>query len=134
VCGAGTQAPGVHGGWLSEQPGDIRVDRFGAPFSLLSLDSVAPLHLMEFLVQSSRGGWLLMDYGPTGTHSFTGDLWTDVLWIALTDTSDTHQKKHGWDNIRYSINAVYEPSTLELLGIAFAGLLLFGVTRKLRWQ
>jgi hypothetical protein len=115
--------------------GEVHIDYFGQPFTLLGLSTIAPMNATGGLVaRSSKGGFL--EYAPSDPTGhdfiFTGDLWTNVLWVSLDELWDRHQYQNGYDNIRVSL--VYEPSTLELLGIAFAGLLLFGVTRKLRWQ
>jgi hypothetical protein len=57
--------------------------------------------------------------------------WNNVSWVRF----DLHDFKYkdtanGFDNLRVSL--VDEPGTLWLIGIA--GLLFFGVTRKLGWQ
>jgi hypothetical protein len=59
--------------------------------------------------------------------------WQNIEWIRFDNHDFNHQLgANGVDNIR--VSPVWEPSTLELLGCGFAGLLLFAVSRKLRWQ
>jgi len=102
---------------------DLWIEHFGQPFTLLSLDTVAPTapgfpFFMNHAVWSSRGG--LSQYeGEPGTFRFTGPLWTDVLWIAVMDSGlGAFHEHHGWDNLKFDVRGIPEPATLLLIGLA----------------
>jgi hypothetical protein len=56
--------------------------------------------------------------------------WTNLDWIRFEQNTHHDFGPNGFDNL--VVSAVSEPGTLWLIGIA--GLLFFGVTRKLGWQ
>ena len=101
--------------------GGLYVDHMGSPFNLHSLDGKG----YDFLWYRIYGSGGQVAEAGFGTFEVN---WTNLTWFILSDLSDQHQKKHGWDNIRWS--AVDSPGTAVLTGIA--GLLLFGFSRRMR--
>jgi hypothetical protein len=107
-------------------PGDVYIDRQGAPFDFHGLMGVAlEPNLEGFHVRSSRGDEVVSPWSELTVN------WPDVQWLLLTNMGDSLHQGHGYDDIRYSYT-VYEPATLWLIGIA--GLMLFGFSRRMRWQ
>ena len=121
-CSGGGNASYVGATWS-----DVWIDMGGAAFSLLQLQAVSPFgSLMGFEVLSSAGGFFS---GADGVFDFSGELWTDVLWIALRDVSDlTFHEHHGWDNLLLDVpqfaRAAMVPEPSALLLVILAALLL----------
>ncbi len=101
----------------------LRIDRQGAPFDFLGLTARGNENWIQYAIWSSEGHFLNAEFGVLNVY------WPGVLWIAMGDNSDSFHNGHGYDDIRYSVD---EPATSWLIGIA--GLLVFGFSRKMKWQ
>jgi hypothetical protein len=101
------------------QPGstDVYVDHGGALFDLVSLIGMT----QDFSggsgsVRSSKGGYAWISVPGEGliNQAFVGDEWKDVEWIAF----GAYGGIPPWFLDSVTFNAVPEPATLALLGIA----------------
>lgn len=106
----------------------IRLDRFGQPFHLLSLDLI---NLVGTITSSRGGSSILQPDDPfefphlsSGTQTFSGSEWRRVTWIDFLLPVEG-APCCGFDNV-YLV-AVPEPGTLALLG---AGLIGIGFARR----
>jgi hypothetical protein len=103
--------------------GSLSIDRFGEPFDFLGLTGRSYYGNLQYHIRSSEGHHLIHGEGVLDVS------WHDVTWVSLQSNSNSFHAGQGYDDIRYNIDS---PGTLWLIGIA--GLLFFGVTRKLGWQ
>jgi hypothetical protein len=105
----------------------------GARFNFTGFDSIG-LQNGPAVVTSSNGQTL---HYVTLLHRARNYevRWENVEWIRF-DQPDIrkHGNVSGFDNIRVEAVEVWEPNTVELIGCGFAGLLLFGFSRKMKWQ
>jgi hypothetical protein len=106
--------------------GDVYIDHHSEPFNFHGLIGVAHEPNLEgFHVRSSNGDEVISQWGRLDVF------WPSVNWELVTNMGDSFHKGHGYDDVRYSVEVV-EPGTAILTGIA--GLLLFGFSRKMKWQ
>jgi PEP-CTERM motif len=102
--------------------GALYVDRFGKPFSLIS---VLPLDTppcegcafpFNFDVTSNKGGFV--SFSDATEMFFTGDEWRNITWLVISNNF-ADSPSSGPSNFVVSIP---EPATLALIGIALVGL------------
>ena len=105
----------------------VYIDNFDRPFSFLSFEHIGRqttlwsssggVHSTSPCIPSTCGQMVLSELG--------GPEWTDISWILL-GYRDPGAPASLFDNLRFEIP---EPGTIELLGIALAGL---GFSRRKR--
>lgn len=98
----------------------LYVDRFGDPFSLLSIDP----YIWDMDLLSSKGGYFDQEIylegreGPSSSYvMFSGPEWSGITWLLFRTRSGAPT---GMDNLTVEVSS---PGTVSLLALGLIGLL-----------